>query len=210
MSANSVNGSVDSGMIAYASLTDSQRGILAAGIDMSDTAGAMARLTELNSDKPVNDSDAKTLGFIQEFVLGLSTHKKNKKVSRFKKAGRHGNLEAFLASLNGSDCNIDPDTVVFIRDTDGNEIETTIGQGADKRRVPLVEVRGSAASASGVSVRLDSGEVFPLANGKRPSPSDVGGQEAYRRIAAFSRDGGETWQDVKWTLTLPNSRTSGK
>lgn len=187
----------------YSSLKAEQRGLLMAGIDMSDTTAAMARLTELNSDVEVSEEDAKVLGWITTYTLGLSTHKRDKVVTRAKRRGRIPNLDSFIASLNGDACNIDPDTVVYIRDEAGDEVTTVVGRGDDKERKPLVDVRGTA-TLSGVFVRLDTGEVFPLANGKRATAQDVGGDENYRRIAEFSRDGGETFQPVRWTLTLPN------
>lgn len=205
----SINSDVTEGTMPYSSLTADQRGVLAAGIDVSDQAAAMARLTEINSDAPVSDADAKILGWVQTFFLGLNTHKNDKKVTRPKKSGRHGSLDAFLAGLDGGASGIDPDTVVYVLDENKDEVMVTLGQGDNKRRVPIVEARGSATATSGVSVRLDDGKVFPLANGKKPVAADVGGEEAYRRIAAFSRDGGETWQDVRWTLTLPNARSTG-
>lgn len=203
-----VNGEVENIDPTYARLNNDQRAKLMALIDMTDPAVAMARMMELNSDAVVTDADSKVLGWVQTYTLGLTTQKRDKVVTRRKRTGRMGSLESFVATLSGAACNIDPDTIVYVRDESGDEVETTIGQGDDKRRVPLVEARGTVA-VSGVSVRLDTGEVFPLANGKKPAPSDVGGQDAYRRIAAFSRDGGQTWTDVVWTLRLPNARTAG-
>lgn len=205
----SINSDVSEGVLPYSSLTADQRGTLAAGIDMSDMNVAMSRLTEINSDAPVSDADAKVLGWVQTFYLGLKTQKRDKIVTRPKKGGRHGSLDAFIAGLDNGASGIDPDDVVYVLDEDKNEVMVTLGQGDNKRRVPIVEARGSATATSGVSVRLDSGEVYPLANGKKPVAADVGGEEAYRRITAFSRDGGETWGDVRWTLTLPNARTAG-
>lgn len=187
----------------YSSLKTEQRGLLMATIDMSDPGAAMARLEVLNSDQEVTEDDAKVLGWITTYTLGLSTQKRDKVVTRAKRRGRIPNLDSFIASLNGEACNIDPDTVVYVRDDQGDEVTTVVGRGDDKERKPLVEVRGTA-TLSGVFVRLDSGEVFPLANGKKATPQDVGGDENYRRIAEFSRDGGETFHAVRWSLTFPN------
>lgn len=187
----------------YSSLKSEQRGILAATIDMSDPAAAMERLQVLNSDQEVTEDDAKVLGWITTYTLGLSTQKNDKVVTRAKRRGRIPNLDSFIASLNGEACNIDPDTVVYVRDDQGDEVTTVVGRGDDKERKALVDVRGTA-TLSGVFVRLDSGETFPLANGKKATPADVGGDENYRRIVEFSRDGGETFHAVRWTLTLPN------
>lgn len=187
----------------YSSLKAEQRGLLMATIDMSDPGAAMERLQVLNSDQEVTEDDAKVLGWIATYTLGLSTQKADKVVTRAKRRGRIPNLDSFIASLNGGDCNIDPDTVVYVRDDQGDEVTTVVGRGDDKERLALVDVRGTA-TLSGVFVRLDTGETFPLANGKKATPADVGGDENYRRIAEFSRDGGETFHAVRWTLTLPN------
>lgn len=195
--------------IAYKGLTDAQRGMLAASIDMSDPASAMARLTVLNSDEEVSDEDARALGWVQTYTLGLTTQKRDKTVTRRKRRGRIGNLDSFVAGLDGGACGIDPDTVVYVRDDKGDEVLTTVGQGDDKRRVPLAEVRGTVTGPSGLSVRLTDGTVHACESGKRVTPADVGGEEAYGRIAQFSRDGGATWADVVWRLTLPNKRTAG-
>lgn len=187
----------------YSSLKAEQRGLLMATIDMTDPGAAMERLQVLNSDQEVTEDDAKVLGWITTYTLGLSTQKNDKVVTRAKRRGRIPNLDSFIASLNGEACNIDPDTVVYVRDDQGDEVTTVVGRGDDKERKALVDVRGTA-TLSGVFVRLDSGETFPLANGKKATPADVGGDENYRRIVEFSRDGGETFHAVRWTLTLPN------
>lgn len=193
----------DDVFMPYSSLKTEQRAVLMASVDMSDPTAAMTRLTELNSDTEVSEDDAKALGWITTYTLGLSTQKNDKTVTRAKRRGRIPNLDSFIASLNGEACNIDPDTVVYVRDEAGDEVTTVVGRGDDKERKPLVEVRGTA-TLSGVFVRLDTGETFPLANGKRATAQDVGGDENYRRIVEFSRDGGETFAPVRWTLTLPN------
>lgn len=187
--------------LPYSSLKPEQRGILAGLIDMSDPAAAMARLQVLNSDEEVSEADAKTLGWITTYRLGLSTHKRDKVVTRAKRRGRIPNLDSFIASLNGDACNIDPDTVVYIRDENGDEVTTVVGRGDDKERKPLVEVRG-IATTSGVWVRLSDGSVHPLADGRKATPADVGGDENYRRITEYSRDG-ETFHPVKWALSFP-------
>lgn len=197
----------DEVFMPYSSLKTDQRAVLMATIDMSDPAAAMERLTVLNSDLEVTEEDAKTLGWIATYILGLSTQKEDKTVTRPKRRGRIPNLDSFIASLNGGDCNIDPDTVVYVRDESGDEVTTTVGRGDDKERVALVDVRGTA-TLSGVFVRLDNGDTFPLANGKKATPQDVGGDENYRRITEFSRDGGETFAPVRWTLTLPNKTSN--
>lgn len=191
----------------YARLTTEQRARLMALIDMSDPAAAMARMTELSSDAVVSDEDARTLGWVSVYFLGLSTAKADMRVTR-RKRGRLGSLDSFIASLDGGACNLDPDTVVYVRDENGDEVETTVGQGDDKRRVPIVEARG--AVASGLAVRLDDGEVRYCASGKRVTFEDCGGEDNYMRVVEFTRDGGSTWHPVRWTLTLPNARTLGK
>lgn len=202
------NGDITDITPTYARLTTDQRAALMAMIDMTDPAAAMARLTELNSDAAVTDADAKRLGWIQTYTLGLTTQKRDKVVTRRKRTGRMGSLESFIATLDGGAVNIDPDTIVYVRDEHGDEVETTIGTGDEKRRVPLVEARGTVTT-SGVSVRLDDGRTFPLANGKKATPQDVGGDENYRRITEFSRDGGTTWTPVVWSMRFPNARTTG-
>lgn len=204
MSDNTVN---VSGM-TYADLAADQRGKLAAAIDMSDPAAAMARLTELSSDSLVSDDDALTLGWVTVYWLGLSTQKADMRVTRRRGRGRLGSLDSFIASLDGGACNIDPDTVVYVNDDNGDTVETTIGQGDDKRRVPITDARGSVSS--GLSVRLDDGTVRQCASGKRVTFDDCGGEDNYMRVVEFSRDGGTTWNPVAWKMTLPNARTLGK
>lgn len=194
--------------MTYAALTADQRGKLAATIDMTDPAQAMARLTELSSDSPVSDSDAVALGWVSVYFLGLSTQQEDMRVTRRRGRGRLGSLDSFIASLDGGACNIDPDTVVYVNDDNGDTVETTIGQGDDKRRVPITEARGTVAS--GLSVRLDDGTVRQCASGKTVTFADCGGEDNYMRVVEFSRDGGHTWNSVVWKMTLPNSRTLGK
>lgn len=190
--------------IPYSSLRDDQRGVLASKIDMSDLEAATKRLQELSSDNPVSDADAKLLGWVVTYRLGLSTQKRDKVVTRAKRRGRIGNLDSFIASLNGAACGIDPDTVVYVRDEDGEEVMTTVGKGDTKRRVPLAEVRGNASDRAGVMVRLSDGSEHQLADGRKCTPRDVGGEDKWHDIREFSRDGGETWAPVRWSLTFPN------
>lgn len=200
--------SVTVSAMTYAELTSDQRGKLAAGIDTSDPVAAMARLTELSSNTAVNDADAVTLGWVSVYWLGLSTQKADMRVTRRRGRGRFGSLDSFIASLDGGACNIDPDTVVYVNDENGDTVETTVGQGDDKRRVPLTEHRGQAERA--LMVRLDDGTTFGCASGKSVTFDDCGGEENYMRVVEFSRDGGQTWNSVVWKMTLPNSRTLGK
>lgn len=193
----------------YADLNADERGRLAATIDMSDPAAAMARLTELNSADEVSDADALVLGWVAVFYIGLNDGQPEHRVTRRASRGRLGSLESFIASLNGGACNIDPDAVVYVNDAEGNTVETTIGQGDDKRRVPIWEARGAAAN-SGLMVRLDDGTVKACASGKAVTFEDCGGEENYMRVCEFSRDGGTTWHNVVWKMTLPNARTLGK
>lgn len=194
--------------MSYADLPADQRGKLAAGIDMTDPAAAMARLTELSSDAPVSDADALALGWVSVYWLGLSTQKADMRVTRRRGRGRLGTLDAFIASLDGGAVNVDPDTVVYVNDDEGNTVETTVGQGDDRKRVPLTEHRGQAERA--LIVRLDDGTMYGCASGKSVTFEDCGGEENYMRVVEFSRDGGATWNNVVWKMTLPNVRTLGK
>lgn len=192
----------------YARLTADQRGKLAGSIDMTDPTAAMARLTVLNSDQPVSEEDAEALGWVTVYWIGLDDGQDDHRVTRRRNRGRLGSLDSFVASLDGWACNIDPDRIVYVNDADGDTVETTVGQGDDKRRVPIWEARGTVAS--GLSVRLDDGTVRQCASGKRVTFEDCGGEDAYMRVVEFSRDGGATWTPVVWKMTLPNARTLGK
>lgn len=194
--------------MTYARLKTEDRARLMATVDMTDPAAAMARLTELSSDAAVSDADALALGWVSVYWLGLSTAKDDVRVTRRRGRGRLGSLDSFIASLDGGACNIDPDTVVYVNDENGDTVETTVGQGDDKRRVPLTEHRGEAGRA--LVVRLDDGTTFGCASGKSVTFEDCGGEENYMRVVEFSRDGGATWNSVVWKMTLPNARTLGK
>lgn len=194
---------VTTSRMTYARLSAEDRGRLAGHIDWADMEAAQAEMLRLNSDVEVTDTDAKTLGWLQEFILGVTTSKEEILVNRPRRTGRMGSLEHFLATLNGSQ--IDPDTVVYVRDTEGNEIETTVGEGDNRRRIPLAEARAELVK-SGVFVRLDNGETFALADGRKVTFEDVNGEDNYMRIVEFSRDGGENYAPVEWKLTLPNRR----
>lgn len=191
----------------YASIRSDQRAKLIerASQELTGDAAALLEAIDLfNSETEISDADALFLGMINVFTIGVNTGEDDITVTR-RRGNAPKNLDAWLAGLNGGACNLDPDAVVYIRDADGDEVMVTDEDGDE---IPLAEVRGNAAaSGSGVSVRTASGKVFHLEDGRRVSLSDVGGSmEAYRAIAEFSRDGGETWQDVRWTLTLPKPR----
>lgn len=203
---------VVTGRITYAKLTDEQRGQLLAPV-VADPAALAVLVPLLSSDEPVSDAHAVLLKMVRPFVLGLATGKRGgSDVTVYRPIRRGGtpqNLDAWLAGLNGGACNTDPDTVVYVRDTDGNEITVVTGTDDDGNEIhtPLAEIRGDKNETGNVSVRTADGKTFPLADGRKVTLADVGDdRDVYMSIREFSRDGGKTWDDARWTLTLPRPR----
>lgn len=194
---------VDTRTATYADLEPSQRGLLLASLDMSDPAGAMARMTYVNtSTDPVNDDDAATLGWVTTYIVGTGESKQDVLVTRRRARGRIGTLEAFVASLDGGAVNLDVDAICYVRDVEGNEVEVTAGKGDTAKRVYLVDHRATAENSELLAV-LDDGTTYACANGKKITPEDVGGDDNWFRVSQFSRDGGETYHAVAWKMTLP-------
>ena len=201
----SVNSVVSVGRIAYSGLTDAQRAELIAPV-MSDPTAAMALMGTLASDEPVSDDHALALRMVRKFVLGLTTTKQDVTVFRpVRRGGMPQNLDAWLAGLNGSQ--IDPETVVYVRDADGNELTvTTTDDDGNEVETPLADMRGDKNETGEVRIRLTDGRVFTPADGRKVTVADCEGSENWHNVREFSRDGGVTWQDVRWTLTLPRPR----
>lgn len=194
---------VDTRTATYADLDPATRGLLLASLDMSDPVAAMERMTYVNtSSDPVNDADAATLGWVTTYIVGTSESKTDLTVTRRRARGRIGTLESFIASLDGGAVNIDPDSVCYVRDIDGNEVEVTKGKGDTSERVYLVDHRQTIENSE-LLAKLEDGSVFACANGKRIDPDDVGGEDAWFSVSQFSRDGGENWHPVVWKMTLP-------
>lgn len=200
------------GRITYASLTDDQRGkLLAAAV--SDPAALAALAVLVTSDEPVSDEHAVFLKMVRPYVLGLSTGGRGgSEVTVYRPIRRGGtpqNLDAWLAGLTGGACNTDPETVVYVRDDNGDEVTVVTGEDDEGNDIltPLAEVRGDKNETGDVRIRLADGTVFTPEDGRRVSLQDVNGdREKWHSIREFSRDGGQTWADVKWTLTLPRPR----
>lgn len=209
----SINSNVTVGRIAYSALTDSQRGTLLTGAIASGDMSALQAMGELvQSDTPVSDEHAVTLKMVRPYVLGLSTGKRGgSDVTVYRPIRRGGtpqNLDAWVAGLTGASCNIDPDTVIYVRDIDGNEVTViTEDSFGNEIETPLAEVRGDKNDGGTVSVRTADGRVWPLADGRKVTLADVGEDiDIYMSIREFSRDGGDSWESAKWTLTLPRPR----
>lgn len=194
---------VDTRTATYADLDPAQRGLLLASLDVTDPAAAMARMTHINtSQDTVSDDDAATLGWVTTYVVGTSESDTDITVTRRRARGRIGTLEAFIASLDGGAVNLDPDSVCYVRDTDGNEIEVTTGKGDTATKVYLVDHRQTVENSELIAY-LDDGSAFICQNGKKIAPEDVGGEDEWFRVSQFSRDGGKTLHPVVWKMTLP-------
>lgn len=210
---NNTAGSVVNGRITYSSLTDEQRGRLLAEVVKTDPASITTAAALYVSDEPVSDEHAVFLRMVRPYVLGLSTGGRGgSEVTVFRPVRRGGtpqNLDAWLAGLSGGACNTDPATVVYVRDTDGCEVTVVTGEDEDGNEIltPLAEIRGDKNDTGDVRIRCADGSVFTPEDGRRVSLKDVAGDvDKWHTIREFSRDGGATWQDVKWTLTLPRPR----
>lgn len=213
---NTPAATVVTGRITYARLSDEQRGQLLAPV-VADPAALAVLVPLLSADEPVSDEHAVLLKMVRPFVLGLATGKRGgTDVTVFRPIRRGGtpqNLDAWLAGLSGAACNTDPATVVYVRDTDGNEVTVVTGTDDDGNEIhtPLADVRGDKNDGGAVSVRTTDGRVWPLADGRKVTLADVGGdRDVYMSIREFSRDNGTTWEDARWTLTLPRPRKNGK
>lgn len=206
-------GTVVNGRIAYSGLTDVQRGALLAEALNTDPASIATMAALVVSDEPVSDDHAVFLRMVRPYVLGLSTGGRGgQEVTVYRPIRRGGtpqNLDAWLAGLSGGACNTDPETVVYVRDEDGNEVTVVTGEDEDGNEIhtPLADVRGDKNETGDVRIRCADGSVFTPEDGRRVSLKDVSGDvEKWHSIREFSRDGGNTWADVKWTLTLPRPR----
>lgn len=201
------------GRITYASLTDAQRGALLAPL-VSDPAALAAMAVLATSDEPVSDEHARALGMVRAYVLGVTTQKADLTVYRpVRRGGMPQNLDAWLAGLSGAACNVDPATVVYVRDADGNELTVVTGEDENGNEVsrPLAEVRGDKSDTGDTRIRLADGTVVTPDDGRKVTLADVDGDvDKWHAIREFSRDGGKTWADVRWTLTLPRPRKNGK
>lgn len=206
-------GTVVNGRIAYSGLTDAQRGALLAEALKNDPASIATMAALVVSDEAVSDDHAVFLKMVRPYVLGLSTGGRGgQDITVYRPIRRGGtpqNLDAWLAGLSGGACNTDPETVVYVRDVNGDEVTVVTGEDEDGNEVhtPLVDVRGDKNETGDVRIRCADGSVFTPEDGRRVSLRDVNGDvEKWHSIREFSRDGGNTWADVKWTLTLPRPR----
>lgn len=207
----SANSNVTVGRIAYSALTDAQRGTLLTAAIASGDLDALAAMGALvQSSEPVSDEHAVILKMVRVYVLGLSTDKSDLTVYRpIRRGGTPGNLDAWIAGLSGGACAIDPATVMYVRDEDGNEVTVVTGEDEDGNDIltPLVDIRGDRNETGDTRVRLADGTVVTPADGRRVTLADLGGDvERFMTVREFSRDGGTTWGAVKWTLTLPRPR----
>ena len=192
---------VTSSNVRYSSLSKNDRLVLLDSTGDDDAAFLEMRAL-LKTDEPVSDAHARILGWIQTFTIGLNTGAPDVTVERYRRSGKYGTLERFLATLNGAGFGMDPDTVVYVNDENGDEIMVTVGRDEDKRVIPLAEYR-AADEEPVLMARLDDGTTFACENGKKISPSDVGGDDAWFRVREFSRDGGKTWNKPTWIMRLP-------
>lgn len=193
------------GRISYAGLTDTQRAALLVSV-MGEGMPVTDAATLVQSDDPVSDAHLLALGVFARFTLGLSTQDDDMVVYRVVKRGRTpGHLDGWIAGLNGSACNLDPDTVVYVRDANGDEVTVKNGDGES---VDLTSVRGDSADTGGVVVRLSDGRTVTLEDGRKvPTVADFDGDvDVWHTMREFSRDGGETWESIKWTPTFPRKR----
>lgn len=185
----------------YSRLDNEAHSALLATVPRTDRVAKMDMLDLLDSHDEVSDEHALILGWVREFILTIVGADDEVVVQRPKRRGGFGSLDSFMASLNGAGSGISPDDVVSVCDDQGDEVYVSVGRGDDKREIKLVDNRGTVSHA--LIAQLDDGTTHVCENGKRISFADVGGSENWFRVTGFSRDSGETFHAVEWTMRLP-------